>query len=233
MYDDRALTSGEADPIPMISGTILIKASQEMLGIIKHSTTLFQGRMVSKREVIEAWTLRDSQDKSSRAHFESTTTPFKIMNILIWNCRGAMKPQFRQTVMDLVNWHMPLIMVITETRMSGARANEIIESLPFDGAVVANTIRFAGGIWLLWHSDLVQVDVMASTEQEIHALIRVRSQNFSWIISAIYASPMFFKRCLLWDNLKMLASFHNLPWALIGDFNEVLSEDEKLGGEYH
>ena len=53
MYDDRALTSGEADPIPMISGTILIKASQEMLGIIKHSTTLFQGRMVSKREVIE------------------------------------------------------------------------------------------------------------------------------------------------------------------------------------
>ena len=76
--------------------------------------------------------------------------------------------------MDLVNWNMPLIMVITETRMSGARANEIIESLPFDGAVVANT-RFAGGIWLLWCSNLVQVDVLASTEQEIHALIQVRS----------------------------------------------------------
>ena len=28
----------------------------------------------------------------------------------------------------------------------------------------------------------------------------------------------------------MLASLHNLPWALMGDFNEVLSEDEKLGG---
>jgi len=105
--------------------------------------------MVSKKEVMDAWTLRDSKDKSSLAHFESTSTPFKIMNVLIWNCKGAMKPQFRQTVMDLVNWHMPLIMVITETRMSGARANEIIESLPFDGAVMVDTIGFAGGIWLL------------------------------------------------------------------------------------
>ena len=76
----------------MISMTILIKASLEMLGIIKHSTTLFRGRMMSKREVMEAWTLRDSEDKSSLAHFESSTTPFKIMNILIWNSRGAMKP---------------------------------------------------------------------------------------------------------------------------------------------
>ena len=70
---------------------------------------------------------------------------------------------------------------------------------------------------------------MASTKQEIHALIRVRSQNFNWIISAIYASPRFIERCLRWDNLKMLTSLHNLHWALMGDFNEVLSEDEKLG----
>ena len=98
--------------------------------------------------------------------------------------------------------------------MSGARADEIIESLPFDGVAVADMIGFAGGIWLLWHSDLVQVDVLASTKQEIHALIWVRSQNFSWIISRIYASPRLVKRCLLWDNLTILASLHNLRWAL-------------------
>ena len=118
--------------------------------------------------------------------------------------------------MDLVNWHMPLIMVITETSMSGARADEIIEFLPFDGAVVANTIGFAGGIWLLWCSDLVQVDVLASTEQEIQSLIQVRSQNFNWIISAIYVSPRFVERCLLWDNLKCLLPFIiflGLLWA--------------------
>ena len=97
----------------------------------------------------EARRLRDTEDKSSLSYFDSATTLFKIMNILIWNCRGAMKPQFRKTVMDLVNWHRPLIMVITETRMSGAKADKIIETLPFDGVVVADTIGFTGGIWLL------------------------------------------------------------------------------------
>lgn len=74
---------------------------------------------------------------------------------------------------------MPIIMVFMETRMSGARADEIIETLPFDGAVVADMIGFAGGIWLLWRLDLVRVDVLATTEQKIHALIRVRSQTLN------------------------------------------------------
>ena len=59
--------------------------------------------------------------------------------------------------------------------MSGARSVEMIESLPFDGSVVVGTIGFAGGIWLLWRIDLVHVEVLAATEQEIHAIIRVRS----------------------------------------------------------
>ena len=112
---------------------------------------------------------------------------------------------------------------------SRARVDEIIETLPFDGAMVVDTIGFVGRIWLLWCSDLVRVDVLATTEQEIHALIRVRSQTF-WILSAIYASPRLAERCMLWDNLKMLTSLHNLPWSLMGDFNKVLFEDEKLGG---
>ena len=70
----------------------------------------------------------------------------------------------RKTVMDLVDWHSPILMVITETRMSGVRADEIIEALPFDGHAIFDTIGFAGGIWMLWRSDLVQVDVLATTE---------------------------------------------------------------------
>lgn len=90
-----------------------------------------------------------------------------------------MKPLFRKTVMDLVDWHSPIVMVITETRLSEVRANEIIETLPFNGAVVTDTIGFASGIWLLWHSDLVQVEALASTEQEILAIVQVRSQTFN------------------------------------------------------
>ena len=30
----------------------------------------------------------------------------------------------------------------------------------------------------------------------------------------------------------MLANIHDLPWPLIGDFNEVLSKEEKSGGNH-
>ena len=74
------------------------------------------------------------------------------------------------------------------------------------------------------------MDVLAATEQEIHALVQVRSQPLNWLISAIYASPRFAKRYVLWDNLKMLASLHNLPWAIMRDFNKVIAEEEKTRG---
>ena len=76
----------------------------------------------------------------------------------------------------------------------------------------------------------MHVEVLAATEQEIHALIWVRSQSLSWLISAIYASPRFEERCILWNNLRILANMHDLPWALMGDFNEVLSAEEKYEG---
>ena len=187
---------------------------------------------MEKKELMEAWRLRDTADSSSESLSEAANHCYPKMNILVWNCRGAMKPLFRKTVMDLVDWHNPIIMVITETRLSGARATEIIETLPFDGAVVSDTIGFAGGIWLLWRFDLVQVEALATIEQEIHAIVWVRSQTFNWLISAIYASPRFEERCILWENLKMLANMHDLPWALMGDFKEVLTKEEKSGGNH-
>ena len=34
----------------------------------------------------------------------------------------------------------------------------------------------------------------------------------------------------MWDSLKKVSDHHNLLWILIGDFNDVLEESEKFGG---
>lgn len=31
-------------------------------------------------------------------------------------------------------------------------------------------------------------------------------------------------------NLKVLSERYNLPWAVMGDFNDVVSNEEKMGG---
>ena len=66
---------------------------------------------------------------------------------------------------ELARIHNPAILVIMETRLGGARAKEITNRLPFDGAIHTETVGFTGGLWLLWNYDLVEVVHLANTEQ--------------------------------------------------------------------
>jgi len=133
------------------------------------------------------------------------------MNIPVWNCRGAMKPSFRSTIHDLTNFHSPGIVVVTETRISGSRAGEILRTLPYDGIHTTNPIGYAGGIWLLCHRDMVGMDVLTATKQEIHAIFKVLSSPSPWLLSSIYGSPRFEERQILWDNLCSISLLHGLP----------------------
>ena len=117
-----------------------------------------------------------------------------------------------------------------ETRVGGDKAKEIIDRLPFDGAIRAETIGYASGIWLLWNSDRVTVMQLASMEQEIHVEVKVLPSNLSWILSVVYASPRIVERQVLWENLAKVAELHSKPWIIAGDFNEPLVEANKFGG---
>uniref|UniRef100_A0A7N2LJ76 CCHC-type domain-containing protein n=1 Tax=Quercus lobata TaxID=97700 RepID=A0A7N2LJ76_QUELO len=86
------------------------------------------------------------------------------MNILVWNCRGAMKPSFRSSICDLTKFHAPGIVVVTETCISGSRAREILRTLPYDGIHTTDSIGYAGGTWLLWCKDMVDLEVLAATK---------------------------------------------------------------------
>ena len=86
------------------------------------------------------------------------------MKILMWNCRRALNPEFKRRVCELVANHYPSIMVITETRVGGERAEKIIEGFPFDGFITTDTIGYAGGLWILWNTEDVEISLLANTE---------------------------------------------------------------------
>ncbi|XP_023884843.1 uncharacterized protein LOC111997036 [Quercus suber] len=97
-------------------------------------------------------------------------------------------------------------------------------------AIHSDTIGYAGGLWLLWNSDRVEVSLISKIEQEIHVTVKVCASDFSWIFFAVYASPRFEERSILWNNLSALAELHNMAWVIAGEFNEPLVEDDKFGG---
>ena len=58
----------------------------------------------------------------------------------------------------------------------------------------------------------------------------MRGSDFSWILSAVNASPRLEERTILWNNLATVAESHNLPWVIAGDFNKPLNSNDKFGG---
>ncbi|KAJ1383082.1 Ribonuclease H domain [Sesbania bispinosa] len=61
--------------------------------------------------------------------------------------------------------------------------------------------------------------------------IMVKSGNEEWACSGIYARPTFSLRNQLWEHLRGIRDDINIPWTLIGDFNDVLFSSEQHGAE--
>jgi hypothetical protein len=76
----------------------------------------------------------------------------------------------------------------------------------------------------------VKISHLSSTEQEIHVSVKVNGFNSVWLLLTIYASPRRSECRKLWNNLSIVASLHNLPWVMLGDFNDITSSTEKWGG---
>ena len=102
--------------------------------------------------------------------------------------------------------------------------------MPYDGIHTTDPIGYVGGIWLLWRKNMADLEVLATTEQEIHAIVKVNNFDHPWLLSLIYGSLRFAERNILWENLCFVSTLHNLPWAIVGDFNDVLNDSEKLKG---
>ncbi|KAF7844372.1 reverse transcriptase [Senna tora] len=135
------------------------------------------------------------------------------MNIIFWNVRGAGSSDFRRIFREVVLMNQPDLVFITETRLSGERANRIIPTLGFERYIKVDAMGFAGGIWLLWNPERILLEPTGQSFQEIHCLAKVN--NHSFLLSCLYASPITTKRYKLWDSLAEFAGMHNLPWLLI------------------
>jgi hypothetical protein len=54
--------------------------------------------------------------------------------------------------------------------------------------------------------------------------------NKVWILTGIYGEPRLEDKYKTWDKIRELKNSSNLPWVLLGDFNEILFSHEKEGG---
>ncbi|XP_028121413.1 uncharacterized protein LOC114318678 [Camellia sinensis] len=151
------------------------------------------------------------------------------MKVLVWNCRGAGNDATFRTICELVRSYDPVILVLLETRVASQKAKRIIRRTRLSDMAAVEATGFAGGIWLFWRADLVEVEVLPPNPQALSVIIR-RQNEADWLFTALYASPNFTSRSALWHYLVDFASGLSLPWLIAGSFNEISSNAEKQGG---
>ncbi|TXG54013.1 hypothetical protein EZV62_019269 [Acer yangbiense] len=85
-----------------------------------------------------------------------------------------------------------------------------------------------GGLSLLWKND-IEVSIRSFTKGHIDAVIK-DSDSLVWRFTGFYGEPIPSFRMHSWSLLRRLGRMSNLPWIVVGDFNEILQLDEKKGG---
>ncbi|XP_057485879.1 uncharacterized protein LOC130772160 [Actinidia eriantha] len=85
-----------------------------------------------------------------------------------------------------------------------------------------------GRILILWKEDKATLEIMEKSDQVIHCLVTCKTSSIKFHLSFVYAFNTIVGRRPLWDNLRRFGSDCVVPWMILGDFNNVLSNDEKV-----
>ncbi|XP_062028884.1 uncharacterized protein LOC133744870 [Rosa rugosa] len=88
-----------------------------------------------------------------------------------------------------------------------------------------------GGLAIFWVDGL---DVRFRSKSRHHIDLEITETDGSglrWRLTCFYGHPMTAQRHCTWSLLRDLSEESQLPWVVVGDFNELLHAQEKEGGD--
>ncbi|KAL8162127.1 hypothetical protein V2J09_013616, partial [Rumex salicifolius] len=139
---------------------------------------------------------------------------------LYWNYRGVDKAGIPRNLLYMTRNHNVDILVLIEPKVS--------ELMKFTMRV--ETQGFAGGLWLLWDDSRVTLQVITPSPTFLGcwSLVVPLLWSYFWCIG-----PLRFTRQRFWSELTEEVDSCIGPFAIIGDFNCILSTINRVGGSNH
>jgi hypothetical protein len=151
------------------------------------------------------------------------------MKIISWNCRGISRPAAICSLWVLIRHNNPDVLFLSETKASPSLSSSILNNLGFYSMAHVAPVGLSGGLILAWRTG-VELECFLFSKHNISAWCYSDPSNSPWILSCLYGPPEKKNKLAFWDSLTAAGENFVCPWLYIGDFNHVLDQSEKLGG---
>ncbi|XP_020689603.1 uncharacterized protein LOC110104713 [Dendrobium catenatum] len=153
-----------------------------------------------------------------------------MASLIFWNCRGAKKKEPSLYLNEIVKDYKGCFIGLVETRIS------IFDILEVDKVIGREWDFFhhpdegnSSGIIILWNRNNVSFEFMDHSSQIVIGMLK--SPLFgSWMVGTVYANKDYRIRRSLWEMLEK-STKEDIPSIVGGDFNCLLSNDDKRGGK--
>ena len=99
----------------------------------------------------------------------------------------------------------------------------------FEECVVVESMNKSGGMIVMWNNEVKVLDVLTTAfTMEVH--IMDTKTNVDWWFIGIYASTDDQIRRNQWRVIERRKELWGQRWLILGDFNDITSNEEKWGG---
>jgi len=154
------------------------------------------------------------------------------MKIISWNIRGLNECSKQKMLRELILAEKPDVVLLQETKSTSEDIDRLLPYCWRQGrASSIDAIGMAGGLAILWNTNVVLMEDLHATRWAITAAYRLIGSNKPGYITNVYGPAMPRDKQDFLRSLSYLASLTQHNKCIVGgDFNIIRSLKEKRGG---
>ncbi|GMI91034.1 hypothetical protein HRI_002772700 [Hibiscus trionum] len=151
------------------------------------------------------------------------------MKLLCWNVRGLGMPRTVRRLQHVLRDLNPSVVFLIETKLRGAQMAQVRRRCGFLNGIDVDAVGRSGGLTIGWKNNC-DVSLRSYSQRHIDVLINDDSDGKTWRLTGFYGTPEKQNRAAAWNLLRQINDSPDIPWLIVGDFNEIAFLNEKEGG---